>query len=109
MTSVRTQHHRAALLQQLLQEASEQLHAEQMHLQQIEVHAAPPSLIADEKYHTPISPGSGITILYLVLLFVNFKISATLSDRNYVNFVRTHTVTWLKDCPAVPTTAYTLE
>lgn len=71
--------------------------------------APPLPLLADEKYHHPVSPGSGITLLYLVLLFVHFKIAAALSDRSYKKFVQTHTVTWLKDCPAVPKSAYTLE
>lgn len=119
MSSSRTARRRSAKLRQLLQEASElyaQQQLEQLHEEQPDpllghevVRPAPPSLIADEKYSTVISPSSTISLLCLVLLFASFKIAAALSDASYKKFVQTHTTTWMNDAPSVPKSTYMLE
>jgi hypothetical protein len=107
MPTQRTIRRRAAIVQRLINESETVQLEQQQHPPPAQ--APPLPLLADEKYHTLVSPTSGITLIYLVLLFVHFKIAAALSDRSFKKFVHTHTITWLKNCPQVPATAYTLE
>lgn len=68
----------------------------------------PPSLLADLCYSTKVNEDH-ISVLTLVLLFLQFKLDYGLSDAGYSRFLTIHKITWLKDDPAFPWTMYRLE
>jgi hypothetical protein len=111
MYSYRTQQRHAIQIAAMQQEAEVRFNGPEEDAQDApSTHLIPPpSLIANARYTDKIKPGSGISMLVLVLLFMQHKIQEGLSDNGFQRFIKTHKLTWLRDVHDFPFTKWKMK